>query len=86
MVDNSVEKYADAKGNTRTVAHKELFWIRMCDVQVGLGIQNVSDLVRIKPKSIKEKELDKNCAKSKHVFVRSDLMARVIKNSRGEKK
>ena len=46
MVDNSVEKYADAKGNTRTVAHKELFWIRMCDVQVGLGIQNVSDLVR----------------------------------------
>ena len=33
-----------------------------------------------------EKELDKNCAKSRHVFFRSDLMARMIKNSRGEKK
>ena len=43
-------------------------------------------LQKIKSKSIKEKELDKNCTKSKHVFVRSDLMARVMKNSRGEKK
>ena len=33
-----------------------------------------------------EKELDKNCVKSRHVFFRSDLMARMIKNSRGEKK
>ena len=34
--------------------------------------------------------MDKNCAKSKHIFVRSDLMAKIIKNSickkkRGEK-
>ena len=43
-------------------------------------------LQKIKSKSLKEKELDKNCTKSKHVFVRSDLMARVMKNSRGEKK
>ena len=43
-------------------------------------------LQKIKSKSIKEKELDKNCTKSKHVFVRSDLMAGVMKNSRGEKK
>ena len=33
-----------------------------------------------------EKELDKNCTKSKLVFVRSGLMARIIKNSTGEKK
>ena len=43
-------------------------------------------LQKIKSKSVKEKELDKNCTKSKHVFVRSDLMAGVMKNSRGEKK
>ena len=43
-------------------------------------------LQKIKSKSLKEKELDKNCTKSKHVFVRSDLMAGVMKNSRGEKK
>ena len=33
-----------------------------------------------------EKELNKTFTKSKHVFVRSDLMTRIIKNSRGEKK
>ena len=74
----------------------------MCDVQVGLGVQNISDLVRKKIHGIFEtkyltkdqtrkykrnkKELDKNCTKSKHVFVRSDLMERMIKNYRGEKK
>ena len=46
LVYISPEKYADAKGNTRTVTHKELFWVRMCDVQLGLGIKNMSDLVR----------------------------------------
>ena len=42
----SVEKYTDAKVYTITVVNRELFWVRMCDVQVGLGIQNMSDLVR----------------------------------------
>ena len=46
LVYISSENYADAKGNTRTVTHKELFWVRMCDVRVGLRIKNMSDVVR----------------------------------------
>ena len=74
----------------------------MFDVKVGLGVQNISGLVRKKIHGIFEtkyltkdqirnykrnkKELDKNCTKSKHVFVRSDLMERMTKNSRVEKR
>ena len=74
----------------------------MCDAQAESGVQNISDLVRkkiwgifetknatkdqIKKYKRNEKELDKNCAKSRYVFGRSDLMARIIKNSRGKKK
>ena len=48
MVDISVEKYTDAKVCTITVDNKELFWVRMHDVQEGLGVKNMSDLVRKK--------------------------------------
>ena len=74
----------------------------MCDAQAESGVQNISDLVRkkiwgifetenatkdqIKKYKRNEKELDKNCAKSRYVFGRNDLMARIIKNSRGKKK
>ena len=33
MVDISVDKYTDAKVYTITVGKRELFWVKMCDVQ-----------------------------------------------------
>ena len=45
MVDISVEKYTHAKVCTIQVSNKKLFWVRMCDVQEGIGVKNVSDLV-----------------------------------------
>ena len=102
MADIAVEKYTDVKVHTIRVGNKKLFWVKMCDVQTGLGVQNISDLVRkeiwgifktknptkyqIRKYKRNEKELDKNCSKSRHVFVRSDLMTRIIKISRGGKK
>ena len=41
---------------------------------------------QIRKQKRNENESDKNCAKSGHVFIRSDLMARIMKTSRGEKK
>ena len=42
----TLEKCKNAKVNTVKVGHKELFWIRMIDTQNGLGLKNMSDLVR----------------------------------------
>ena len=42
----TVEKCKNAKVNTVKVGNKELFSIRMIDIQNGLGLKNMSDLVR----------------------------------------
>ena len=73
----------------------------MHDVQEGLGVKNMSDLVRKKIHGIfetkyhtkdqirkykrREKDLDNN-SNATFVYVRSDLMSRIIKNCRGEKR
>ena len=54
MVVITVQKYADAKICTIAVVNRELFWVKMIDVQNGLGIKNISDLVRKKICSILE--------------------------------
>ena len=41
MDDISVTKYTDAKVCTITVSNRELFWLRMHNVQEGLGVKNV---------------------------------------------
>ena len=46
MVDIRVEKYTNAKVCTIKVSSKKIFWVRMYDVQEGIGVKNMSDLVR----------------------------------------
>ena len=46
MVVITVEKCANAGVHTITVKNKKLFWVKMCDVQKGLGIKNIHDLAR----------------------------------------
>ena len=101
MVDISAENFQNALVYTITVGNRELFWVRMIDVQKGLGVKNMSDLVRkeihgifetktpteeqIRKYKRSEKEIDKE-SKSNFKYDRSDLMSRMIKNCRGEKK
>ena len=42
----TVENYLNARVYTITVNGKELFWVKVNDIQNGLGIKNISDLVR----------------------------------------
>ena len=90
MVDISVEKYANAKVRTIRVSNKKLFWVRMFDVQEGIGAKNISDLIRKEIRGIfrtknpvkdqirkykrREKQLDHNSTAT-FVCVRSDLMS-----------
>ena len=46
MVVIILQNYTDAEVHTITVGNRELFWVKMIDVQKGLDIQNISDLVR----------------------------------------
>ena len=46
MVDISVEKYTNVKVRTIRVSNKKLLWVRMYDVQEGIGVKNTPDLVR----------------------------------------
>ena len=46
MVVITVEAYKNTKVNTITVKNKESFWVKMIDVQKGLGITNMSDSIR----------------------------------------
>ena len=39
MVDISFGKYTDAKVFTITVSNRELFWVKMHDVQERLGVK-----------------------------------------------
>ena len=43
MVDISLEKYINAKICTIRVINKKLLWVRMYDVQEGIGVKNISD-------------------------------------------
>ena len=45
MVIVTVQSYTDAEVYTITVGNRELFWVKMIDVQKGLGIQNIYGLV-----------------------------------------
>ena len=46
MVVITVENYLNAIVHTITVKNKELFWVKIVDVEDGLGVKNISDLVR----------------------------------------
>ena len=46
VVNISVKNYQNARIHTITIINRELFWAKMIDVQNGLGIKNISDLVR----------------------------------------
>ena len=101
MVNIRFEKYTSARVCTIRVSNKKLLWQIMYDVQEGIGVKNMSDLVRKEIRGIfrtknptkdqirkykrREKELDHNSAAT-FVYVRSDLMSRIIKNCRGEKR
>ena len=50
----TLQNYTDAEVHTITVVNGQLFWVKMIDIEKGLGIQNISDLVRKNIKGIFE--------------------------------
>ena len=42
----TVQNSSNAEVNTITIKNEKLFWVKMSDVEKGLGIKNISDLLR----------------------------------------
>ena len=91
MVDISVEKYTNAKVCTIRVSNKNLFWVKMYDVQEGMVVKNILFRTKnpakdqIRKYKRREKELDHNSTAT-FMYVHSDLMSKIIKHFRGGKK
>ena len=95
----TAKDYANARVYTISVENKNYFWIRMFDVQKGLGLKSLYDLLRKELSRIYEtKEQKKRYIKTRKEInkslendfndkcVRNDLIEKVIKNCRGVKK
>ena len=46
MIDITVKNYTDAKVCFIKISNKKLFWIKMNNIQNGLGVKNMTDLRR----------------------------------------
>ena len=67
MVVITVQGYVEARVHTIKVGNKNLFWVTMIDVQKGLDLKNMPDLVRKEICGIFEtKTLQKN--KRKNIY------------------
>ena len=64
------DNYADSRVHTITVKNEELFWVKMIDVQNGLGLKNISDLLKKEMYGIFE---TKNITKEqkKRIYIRT---------------
>ena len=73
------------------MSNKNLFWVKMYDVQEGMVVKNILFRTKnpakdqIRKYKRREKELDHNSIAT-FVYICSDRTSRIIKNCRGEKK
>ena len=97
MLEISLKKFTDAKVHTIIIGNKRLFWVKLCDVQKRLGVENIYDLLRknflgiyetnnptkkqIRKYKRREKELDDN-SNFNCRYDRSDIISKMIMHCR----
>ena len=102
MVFITVEAYQSAQVHNITVKNKDYFWVKIVDVQNGLGLKCMCGLIRREICGIYEtenltKEQKRKYMRSKFAIIKhfgdkkskyasNDIMEKVIKNCRGVKK
>ena len=91
MLDINAKNYINAGVCVSETTNRTYFWVRMCDVQNGIGVENMSDLVEKEVQGIfgtknpTEKQIRKNKRAGKewfnynpYVYVRDGLMTRIL--------
>ena len=82
MVVITVQNYTDPEVHTITVGNRELFWLKMIDVQKGLGIQNISDLVRKEIQGIYEDKYFTKKQKRKYIRTEQEISKKPTDDSK----
>ena len=99
MLKIGVKEFNNAGVHTITVGKRNFWEVRMYDIQEGLGIKNISDLVSKEIYGIFEiknttKDQIRKCKRpgrewfsdNIYIYVHNDLILKIIKNCRGSKK
>ena len=82
MVVITVEKYANAGVHTITVKNKKLFWVKMIDVQKGLGFKNMPGLVKKEIYGIFETKNSTEEQKKKYIRTESEITKKPAADSK----
>ena len=69
----TADNYADAGVHTKTVKNKELFWVKMIEAQNGLGLKNISDLLRKEMYGIFETKNISKEQKKKYIKTKNEI-------------
>ena len=78
----TVQAYKNAEVHTITVKNKNLFWVKMCDVQKGLGIKNNYDLARKEVCCIFETKIFTEEQKRKYIRTEREMSKILADNSK----
>ena len=80
MVVITVQAYKNAEVHTITVGKRELFWVKMIDVQHGLHVKNISHLVRKEIQGIYENKYptEEQIRKYKHSEKELDTLSTTL--------
>ena len=94
-----VKEFAEARVHTITVGKRKLYWVRVYDVQKGVGVENIYDLVRKEICGIFETNKPTKEQKRKYkrhgkewlnddiyTYASSDLILKIIMYNKGSKK
>ena len=82
MVVITAEKYANAGVHTITVKNNKLFWVKIIDVQKGLVLKNMSDLVKKEICVIFETKNPTEEQKKKYIRTESEITEKPADNSK----
>ena len=89
MVVITVQAYVETRVHTIKLGNRELLWVKMVDVQKGLGLKNICDLARkescgnFETKHFSKEQKRKYIRTESEITkepARSDLMGKIIKN------
>ena len=82
MVVTTVQAYVEARVHTITVKNKKLFWVKMIDVQKGLGLKNMPDLVKKEICGIFETKNPTEEQKRKYIRTESEITKKPADDSK----
>ena len=82
MVVITVQAYVEARVHTIKVENKKLFGVKMIDVQKGLGLKNMPDLVKKEICSIFETKNSTKEQKKKYIRTESEITKKPADDSK----